>query len=428
MSTTIPAIRSRMGSRDYYIAKMNALELAGQVSIASEQENWGSLTLDDIYQRELNRKRVEQEIAPYLANTEDRFFGAIIIFVRDLEAITFENISEFSSDLKAAHKSSAKDIGFITINNMPGGLVALDGQHRLAAIQSVVRGNTPGRFRNDVPSDEITVIFISDTDIRKARELFTMLNKSARKVSKKDVLIMSESDGGAVVARLLTSSSILNPRTLNSFPLVKWQSNTISKKDTQFTTLNALYEIAYLAAEVLDVTFDEADEDADSGTISPAKQSDVALVEKRCLDWLNILFEDCEDFAKMRHDQNLIVEGRKPDAEYSLLLRPVGLILFFEALVKALDPSLGALSDEREAIQRLLKIDWRFDSNYWRGIMVNTKSNISNRVSDRNLASDLAVWMICGKKTPIGFQENLRERYCKQHNRADATLPHPLEF
>ena len=130
----------------------------------------------------------------------------------------------------------------------------------------------------------------------------------------------------------------------------------------------------------------------------------------------------------MRHDQNLIVEGRKPDAEYSLMLRPVGLILFFEALVKALDPSLGALSDEREAIQRLLQIDWRFDSIYWRGIMVNTKSNISNRVSDRNLASDLAVWMICGKKTPIGFQENLRERYCKQHNRADATLPHPLEF
>jgi DNA sulfur modification protein DndB len=383
------------------------------------------MTLDDIYQRDLNQKRVEQEIAPYLAKTEDRFFGAIIIYVREIDALTFESISQFTSDVKAAYRAHAQDIGFVTLNNIPGGLVALDGQHRLAALKNVVQGGTNGKYRQEVPSDEVTVIFISDTDLRKARELFTMLNKSARKVSKKDVLIMSESDGGAVVARKLTSEEVLNPRGLNDFPLVKWQSNTINQRDTQFTTLNALYEIANLAAEKLDISFDDSDDDEHTG-IPP--ESDIKAVLEKCLRWLNILFDECEDFAEMREDRNQIVEGRRKEAPYSLLLRPVGLILFFEALVKVLDESLGGMSDEREAIKRLLEIDWRFESILWRGIMVNSKSNISNRSSDRNLASDLAVWLVCGKNTPVGFQENLRERYSKQHNRADASLPKPLEF
>ena len=263
MSTLIPAIRSRMGSREYFVAKMRASELSGQVSIASELDDWEHLTLDDLYQRDLNRKRVEQEIAPYLANTADRFFGSIIILIRDPKAITFEGIIEFSDNMLAAYRNISSDIGFLTIGSTQGGLVALDGQHRLAALRHVVQGNTSGPYRDDVSNDEVAVIFISDTEIYKARELFTMLNRSARKVSKNDVLIMSESDGAAIVARRLTSHSLLNPRNLETKPLVKWESNTIGQKDTQITTLNALYELAKIAAEYLDITFYDSDDEED---------------------------------------------------------------------------------------------------------------------------------------------------------------------
>jgi DNA sulfur modification protein DndB len=264
MSTLIPAIRSRMGSRDYYIAKMSASSLSGQVSIASELDDWENLTLDDLYQRDLNRKRVEQDIAPYLANTADRFFGSIIILIRDHDAITFEGVINFSDNMLAAYRSHSSDIGFLTIGSRQGGLVALDGQHRLAALRHVVQGNTPGPYRDDVSNDEVAVIFISDTEISKARELFTMLNRSARKVSKNDVLIMSESDGAAIVARRLTGHLILNPRrNLENQPLVKWESNTIGQRDSQITTLNALYELAKIAAEFLGVDFDDSEENAD---------------------------------------------------------------------------------------------------------------------------------------------------------------------
>lgn len=411
-----------MGSRDYYIAKMSASSLSGQVSIASELDDWDNLTLDDLYQRDLNRKRVEQDIAPYLANTADRFFGSIIILIRDHEAITFEEVMKFSDNMLAAYRSHSSDIGFLTIGSKQGGLVALDGQHRLAALRHVVQGNTPGPYRDDVANDEIAVIFISDTEVSKARELFTILNRSARKVSKNDVLIMSESDGSAIVARRLTSHSIMNPRNLERQPLVKWESNTIGQKDTQITTLNALYELAKIAAELLGVDFVLTEENDDKDGILA---KDLDLVFDQCINWLSIFFE-CEDFARMRGDSNLVVEGRKKESSYSLLLRPVGFILFFEAVAKALKES--DLTDEREIIEKLLQIDWRFESTLWKGIMVNAKNNVSNKASDINLGSDLAVYLICGESTPVSFRSNLEQRFRKQYNRADANLPAHLGF
>lgn len=426
MSTLIPAIRSRMGSRDYFIAKMRASELAGQVSIASELEDWKTQTLEDVYQRELNKKRVELEIAPYLANTADRFFGSIIILIRDSRAISFEGALQFTENMFAAYRTHASDIGFLTIGSKQGGLVALDGQHRLAALRHVVQGDTEGPFRDAVSNDEIAVIFIDDSEIAKARELFTMLNRSARKVSKKDVLIMSESDGSAIVARRLTCAQTMNPRSLNEHPLVKWDANTIGLKDTEFTTLNALYEMAKIVAELVKVKFDTDEDDEDDDNETPL-ESDIATVFETCEEWLEILFDSCPDFAEMRQDFNAIVEGRKKESPYSLILRPVGFILFFEAVAKALNPSIGRFTDVREVIERLLEIDWSFNATLWKGIMVNTRSNVSNKSADRKLASDLAVWLIAGQRTPVSFQEDLRARLQKQHNRSDVQLPEPLE-
>ena len=423
MSTTIPAIRSRMGSRDYYIAKMSAAELAGQVSIASELEDWKTQTLEDVYQRELNKKRVEQEIAPYLATTADRFFGSIIILIRDRNAISFEDVLQFSDNLLAAYRNHAHDIGFLTIGSKQGGLVALDGQHRLAALRHVVQGDTDGPFRDAVSNDEIAVIFIDDTDIAKARELFTMLNRSARKVSKKDVLIMSESNGSAIVARRLTSSQVMNPRSLMEHPLVKWGANTIGQRDTEFTTLNALAELATIVAEFMKVKFDEDENDDDN----IPEERDIASIFDTCEEWLGHLFNRCQDFADMRHDYNLIVDGRKKESPYSLILRPVGFILFFEAVAKALNPSVGGFKNAVDVIERLLRLDWSLDATMWKGIMVDARSRVSNKAADRKLAADLAVWMITGEKSPTPFVEDLRIRLQNQYNRSDIQLPSPLE-
>ena len=247
MTVTVPAITAHMGSRNYYIVKMSAADLSGQVSVASELAEWKELNLDELYQRKLNEARVEQDIAPYLATHPDRFFGSIIVWVLNPNVISFEPVSKHV-DVMAALKASVQSIGVLVIDAATAGdhsgLVALDGQHRLAALRRVVQGQTDGPFAKDVRSDEVAVLFVQDENVTNARDLFTVLNRSARRVSRNDVLIMSEVDGAAIVARHLTTHPLLAPRGIEDEPLIKWERNTIAAKDKEITTLNAIYEIA----------------------------------------------------------------------------------------------------------------------------------------------------------------------------------------
>ena len=427
MSVVIPAIRATMGSRTYYICKMRASELAGSVGVASELQDWSTRELEDIYQRDLNNKRVEQTIAPYLASNPDRFFGSIIVWARDQSAIEFENVLDLAKniEIKMAYRDASKSLGVIVIgsdgNSTQSGLVALDGQHRLAALRHVVQGKANGEFVSAVSNDEVTVIFISDSDNVKARALFTILNKTARRVSKNDVLIMSETNGAAMAARKVTGSVLMAPRGLDSFPLVKWDSNTISRKDSQLTTLNALTEIVAIVSKHEDI-----DVSADDAVETPPGQAELQKAIDATLEWLTVFFNSIPAIEAMRHDANLIVAGREKDKPYSLLLKPVGLIALFSAAEMALNPQIGGMTDISEVFRRLEKVDWSLSAGVWKNIMVNTKGNISNRQADLDLAAELVVWLICGRSCSQQFQIQLEEKFKRQLNQSDATLPTPV--
>lgn len=425
MSVTIPAIRATMGSRTYFICKMRASELSGSVGVASELQDWSSRGIEDIYQRDLNNKRVEQDIAPYLASNPDRFFGSIIVWARDQSAIEFESVLDLADNIKLAYRDALKSLGVIVIGSdgksTQSGLVALDGQHRLAALRHVVQGRANGEFVSAVSNDEVTVIFITDSDSVKARALFTILNKTARRVSKNDVLIMSETNGAAMAARKVTASVLMAPRGLDLFPLVKWDSNTISRKDSQLTTLNALTEIVALVSKYKDI-----DVSADDAVETPPGQADLQKAIDATLEWLSVFFDSMPAIEAMRHEPNLIVAGRDKDQPYSLLLKPVGLIALFNAAEMALNTQIGGLTDINEVFRRLEKVDWSLSAGIWKNIIVNTKGNISNRQADLDLAAELVVWLICGRSCSQQFQIQLEEKYKRQLNRSDATLPTPV--
>jgi len=421
MSTTIPAITATMGSRTYYISKMRASELAMQVAVASELSEWKELTLNEMYQRKLNERRVKQEIAPYLANSPDRFFGSIIVWITGEDSVDFIPVSD-QIDVSAAYREAAKSIGFLILSNSSSresGLVALDGQHRLAAFREVVQGKVEGRFNRQVREDEVGVIFVRDKNVKDARELFTVLNRSARRVSKSDVLIMSESDGAAIIARELTSSKLLAPHGLaeDQGPLIKWEVNTMAMRDQFLTTLNAIYEVVQIVARHLGNDIIVEEESSES-----LESSSLASVKEETRLWLSTLFNESEFFRKLREDTSRIPESRK-ESQYSLILRPVGLVAFFLAVQSALDKHRGQRQDLSEVIVDLLKLDWSHSSTFWRGIMVNNKGNITNKQVDLQLAGDLAAWLICGKDSTTQFQQDLVERYRKQLGREDASLP-----
>jgi DNA sulfur modification protein DndB len=422
MAVTLPVIRATMGNREYFISKMSAAELAGQVGIASELADWNELSLNELYQRKLNEKRVEQDIAPYLANTKGRFFGSIIVWVINPDVITFEPVSSVVN-VAAAYSSAAKSIGFLVIDasrsgNLSG-LVALDGQHRLAALRRVVQGQADGPEAGFVRDDEVAVIFVQDVNVVSARDLFTVLNRSARRVSKSDVLIMSEVDGAAIIARNLTVGDTLAPQGIEKNPLVKWEKNTIGAKDSEVTTLNAIYEVVQVVADRLGIDL-QAGEEAGS----PPPEADLQSVEVEARHWLELLFRHSSDFAAMQHEPLKVVEMRK-EGQFSLMMKPVGFIAFFRAVAVALSDSGCRRNDVAEVVKALLNVDWDIKSNLWKGIMVNAKGNVTNKKSDIQLAGDLAAWIAVGETATADFQESLGERYRRQLGRRDAPLPSP---
>src|SRR5262245_20907014 len=138
--TVIPCIKGKIGNTVYYQGKMSANELASQISPAYKMEDWSSDSIEERYQREPNHKRIIEEIAPYLANNHDRFFGSFIVLVKgDLE---FEPLTIFESQTPKAYLNASKDLGFLILGQCQ--LVALDGQHRLIGIQHVITKNVTG--------------------------------------------------------------------------------------------------------------------------------------------------------------------------------------------------------------------------------------------------------------------------------------------
>lgn len=411
-----------MGSRNYFITKMRAAELTGQVAVASELQDWSRLTLEELYQRAVDEKRVKQDIAPYLVSTSGRFFGSIVVWILSPEAVEFESVTGFAT-IRAAYRNASESLGFLTINGRvggSGGLVALDGQHRLSAFREVVQGNVEGKYRSEVSDDEVAVVLVQDNDIKTARDLFTVLNRSARRVSKNDVLIMSEVDGAAIVARRITSSELLAPRGLTDKPLVKWLSNTIVKKDLELTTLNAVYELVKIVASASGVDVSAGEEAG-----NPPPEGVLRTVQEETSRWVAQLFSSSAEFASFRHDPLSIPAARNSDRRYSLMLKPVGFQAFFGAVRTALSSQSGGIKDLKTAIERLLQLDWSLDSSFWQGVLVTPKGTVTNKQAELSLGADLAAWMITGGDCTPSFQQFLTERYRRQLNRGDVTLPTP---
>lgn len=76
---TIWAQKAKLGSTEYYIAKMPVEELVNSVGLAIELPEWNDMTPDEKMQREPDINRVVNEICPYFNDDSDRFFGSLIV-------------------------------------------------------------------------------------------------------------------------------------------------------------------------------------------------------------------------------------------------------------------------------------------------------------------------------------------------------------
>ncbi|MCY4199810.1 MAG: DGQHR domain-containing protein [Gammaproteobacteria bacterium] len=247
-----PAIQGKMGRWQYYMVKMSMRELAGNVKFA--EDIYDDRTLDEAIQRELVTSRVKREIVTYLVRQPDRFFSSIVVAALKGDPkwypVTMEDDERFL--IFRDDRRINDSFGVLRFDGTQE-YYALDGQHRLAAIQALVDPSSdllldaPKGFKDD----EISVIIVvpssaeSPDEFRmRYRRLFGNLNRYAKPTDQVTNIIMDEDDAFAILTRrLITEHQFFrfSGKQKESQRIKTTKGKNLTPKDPYFTSLETLY-------------------------------------------------------------------------------------------------------------------------------------------------------------------------------------------
>ncbi len=238
-----PAMRARMGDWNYYMVRMTMREVAREVQLASEL--WEDRTLSHAIQRVLNESRVKQQIVNYLARRDDRFFASLVV------AAIGGNPAWTPEDLRKSPHSRAfrHTFGTLSFDEDPR-YFALDGQHRLTAIQELLAdpaGAPPGFEREQI---SVLVVVREEQDVtddlwlQRYRRLFSSLNRYAKATDRDTNIIMDEDDVFAIVTRrLITDHSFFRaPGPEKSSLRVQTKGKNLKEGAPHFISLQSFYD------------------------------------------------------------------------------------------------------------------------------------------------------------------------------------------
>ncbi|AFY55648.1 DGQHR domain-containing protein [Rivularia sp. PCC 7116] len=389
MSTVISCVHGQMGNTNYYQATMKASELVKVVRPAKELDEWSNMSIEDRLQREPDIKRIEEQIAPYIAKSQDRFFGAVIVLVYKGK-IVFESINKYvDTEAPEAYKSAADSIGIMTIKG--GTYIMLDGQHRLLALEKIIKNDIVGDCREEVPNDDICVIFIEHESNEKTRRIFNKVNRYAKPTSRGDNIITSEDDRSAIIARKLLSDGAplgiqVEDTKGNKDVIVEWKNNTIAARSIKLTTISVVYETVKLILSSEKIPLDQ-----NSRPSEEEIQQYYELVEKF---WSSVL-DGLQAYQDAIANCSEIPTMRKDEEPYSLLFKSTAQIALFKGLIAATRKE--GLNLE-EAVRRANQIDWSISSTIWKNVLVTPSGTITRAQKAQNLGGRLIAYLIAADK------------------------------
>ncbi|TDD89093.1 DGQHR domain-containing protein [Actinomadura darangshiensis] len=426
MANTVPAIKGKMGSIEFYNTKLRASDLAAIARAASKGDDWANLSIEERLQRKLNEKRVRDELVPYLANSPDRFFGSIIILVYEPATFAYEDFGKWlKDDTPAAYMGVIGQMGVLTIDG--GDLIVLDGQHRWAALRLVVNRKDDkdkdinGDFVSAVRDDELSVIFVPFINNETTRRIFNKINKSAKPTGRSDNIITSEDDGYAILTRkLLAAGEPLGVTdTVKGELIVNWKSNTLGDRSAQLTTVSAVYETVKAICKEYSFHFEERDR-----IIRPGVE-ELDKAYENVSHWWGLLLQYISVFKEAIDNPDKITQLRTKEAN-NLLVKPATHI----ALVRGLLIAARRYSvKESQAVKRINKIDWDMSSDLWKNILVYASGE---RIIARNenylRAAELIAYLLAGAsdRYPAETRDQLRVTLASMKGEPGYQLPPPV--
>lgn len=407
MASVHPAMRGTFGSTDYFILTMKANDVANRLTIPKEMPDWDDMNIEERFQREINYNRVRKQIAPYLANDPDRFFGALIVDVINPDEMDFEPAERvLGSKVPKLYQTAARSFGFLTLS---GGemLVPLDGQHRLAALKFAMSGKDEkqrpisGMDQNsELANDDVLLIMIKH-DLKKGRSIFNKVNRYAKKTTKAEDLITADDDVIAVISRESIANEVIGSR------LVNYRSNTLSDATHYFTTLATIYEATKV---ILEENFGRID------VQNLPSRDQRELFRQTAQEYWEKLTDGVTAFHSALVDKEESGDDHRKDIRRSSLLgKPVVQLALVRAVVRLnkADKPDGSKFTWKEIVDRINHVDWGSDNAKWQRILLNGARVVSGRqavlFASRYIAYDL------GEPLSDDELESLHEQYLSHY-------------
>jgi DNA sulfur modification protein DndB len=393
----IPTMRGKIGSIEYFVAMMKASEVVNSVRIPKEMPDWGSESIEERYQREINYKRVKEQIAPYFANDPDRFFNALIVDILDADKVTFDRLSDVVK-LPALMENLGESFGILKLTGSER-LVPLDGQHRLAALKFALYGRDEADKPIDhfapnaqIAQDDITLVLVKHEKVR-ARKIFNKVNRYAKAVSKADNLIISEDDYIAMVTRGVANEVFKS--------LVNSKSNTIPDKSNDVTTLSALYDanVLYISESSINPGKVNTEFLPDSQTQNLWKQEIYSLWES-VVETIPVLKEAIQDDGEAGKARRIELR-----AEY-IIMKPIVQMALIASIKRLMDKGISL----KESLKRASKLDWRFECNDWDRIAVDPGNKIVTGTQSMKLLARVIAYRL-GEELQSKELKILEEQY-----------------
>jgi DNA sulfur modification protein DndB len=408
-----PALKASMGSWTYYIVKMKMRDLAKEVNFASEI--YDDQTLNDAIQRVLNEGRVKNEIVSFLSRREDRFFSSVVVAALGGNPSFYPVEITDDKRFQVFRDQGIDDsFGVLTFSGDQK-YFALDGQHRLKAIKTLldpteeVSAFSPDGFDEEEMSVLMVVQDSPDAEFLKAyRRLFSSLNRYAKATDADTNIIMDEDDGFAILTRrLITEHEFFGwSGKQQESARVKTKGKNLSSSNPHFTSLQTLYAMneTLLSSQWRHNSgWPNAGSEIGTNTkefkrFRPDEELLDSLYEELALYWDSLVqalpFLRNEP-ATMRVHNLQEEEGEGGTERDNVLFWPIGQEMFAH-LVRALldknlaDPINPSPEEVLKAIEPLAIVEWELHSPPWRNLLLIHKPE-NNTWTMRNESRSLAV-------------------------------------
>lgn len=212
MKVSFPVMRGNMGGRHYYSLLISLSEIPRLFRF----NDWEQSTPELRAQRVLNKGRVP-DIAKYVLDNEDGYLFSSIT-------------ASYSCPVNFIRSAENPDFGTLEMELENLEFIVNDGQHRCAAISTVLKDN-PG-----LGKDKISVLLFETENLERLQQMFSDLNRFVQKTSKSLGILYDHRDSLASVTMTVTERVDVFRGAVDK------EKVTIPLRSPKLFTIAALYE------------------------------------------------------------------------------------------------------------------------------------------------------------------------------------------